>query len=412
MRSSMTTRSTAVMKSENEIDEVLQCSNAGDSDVQQHRIDALEEQVKKMTITLDSIPYMLMELKKLIVSKPPTSTASDNVNVPSNHDNRSAKEDDDNEEMKPTTSRSELVHHLKIITHFYSIFPIVTLPANFKRYDILLKFFIDIETKIAYHDVPSHLQVKILLRSLEGSDEVTEFLRRTKKFRNDHVLKSSDIETWVFEEFKREFILMFLDQGSIYYINDVLNSWHSSTFSSIRKSIDEYNLLMKFIREINLVRGSELDTNLRVLSNSNLKFFIRTLSQATHDQVILHMEVNDLGESRIRDVISSRLKLIYDLEYRELSEILLTIESKKEISKSLFPAKPKNQAGYVHRNLLDDASASLKPVVIIPCLNFMRGTCTYGERCFKSHDQVVIDTFKKTDEYKKMLEEYKKKSQS
>jgi hypothetical protein len=383
-------------------------SNAGEPDVQQHRIDVLEEQVKQMSMTLNSIPNMILNLQRMITQQSITQTAPADVPVQSNHDNKSIEEIEDDEATKSNPSRSEFVHHLKIITHFYSIFPIVTLPSNFRRYDMLLKFFIDYQEKVAYHDVPDNLKVKVLLRMIEGSDEASEFMRRTEKFKNEHVITSSDIEKWSYEEFKREFIMRFLDQGSIYMINDVLNSWHSTTFPSVRKSIDEFNLLMKYLREINIVFGGEM--NLKVLSNSYNTFFIRTLTQATHDQVIMHMEINDLGSSRIRDVITLRPKVIHELEYRELSEILLTIESKKEISKSLFPTKiNKNQGGYVNKNAVNESP--VKSTVVIPCLNFIKGTCIYGERCFKSHDQGVIDLFKKSDEFKKMLEEYNRKKQ-
>jgi hypothetical protein len=420
MKSSMTMRSAksedTLAKSEAPTGETEnESSNTGESDAQQHRIDVLEGQVRKMALTLDTIPNMLLELQKMIVQKSSAPTLSANLYEQSNHNNNRRSEDYEDDDVTESTlklssepTQSDLIAKFKIVNHFYALFPIVSLPSNFRRYDVLLKFFIDFQRKTAYHAVPNNLKVKILLRMIEGSDEVSEFMRRTVKFKYEHTITSSDIENWDYEELKREFIMIFLDQGSIYIINDVLNSWNSITFSSIRKSIDEYNLMMKYVREINLIFGGE--TNLKSLSNSYNTFFVRTLTQATHDQVIMYMEINDLGSSRIRDTITSRVKVIYELEYFELTEILMAIESKKEISKSLFPTKiNKNQGGYVNQKLFEESPTKSK--IIIPCLNHMRGNCTYGERCFKSHDKDVIDLFKKSDEFKKMLEEYNKKKQ-
>ena len=434
MTTPMSTRSTANMTSETKKE--LKNSNStvaltvSDSIAHYHRIETLEEKVKQMSLTIESIPSMFLELQKLIESKVistdvPSSflhaDAKFNVNpklhpnsvispsgkerltVDGNYqsitDDELEKDLEDDDDFKKS-HQNNLVSQLKILNHFYSLFPTVDFPANFRRYDIMLKFFIDIQKKFAYHDVPPTLQVKILLRVMEGSDVVSEFLRRTEKFRNDHVITSADIELWYFEDFKREFISLFLDQGSIYIIDDLMNSWHSTTFTSARKSIDEYNMIMKYLREINLVFGGE--TNLKALSNSYHKFFIRTLDQPLHDQIIMHMEINDLGVSRIRNF--RNVRTIHELEYRELSEIMLMVESKKEISKSLFPSKGNSKR----------ANGFVKSVeqVITPCLNFIKGTCTYGERCFKSHDQEKINEYKKTDEYKKLLEEYKKKQQA
>ena len=381
MTTPMTTRSTAALKCETENE------SQADSTV---RLNALEEQVRQMSLTLNSIPAMLLEFKNLVMHKAQDVPVAINNEVYTINDCNIGDLDDDIDFKK--SHQAHMVSKLKILDHFYSLFPTITLASNFRRYDIMLKFFIDIQRKFAYHDVPSMYQVKILLRVMEGSDEITEFLRRTDKFKSEHLITSADLEQWSYEDFKKEFISLFLDQGSIYVINDVLNSWHSTTFNSARKAIDDYNLTMKLLREISLVFGGE--TSIKNLSNSHNKYFIRTITQAMHDQVIMHMEINDLGVSRVRNVRS--VKTIHELEYNELSEILMVVESKKEISKSLFPSKgnTKRTEGYVNKDIKTDEK------VIRPCFNNMKGTCTYGAACYNSHDPTVIEEYKKTDEYK------------
>lgn len=297
-----------------------------------------------------------------------------------------------------------LMGYVKLFSHYSSFFPTITVPVNFRRYDYLLKYIVDMEQRFAYHGVDPQYQVKMFLKTIEGSDVVTEFFRHNtlKMESNEHTVSSNDIESWEWSDFKSEFIRLFIDQGAIYNIIDKMTSWKVGTFKTIKKSIEEYETVIKFLREINLIKGG--DTKLTRLYNEFKIHFIRTIDSHTHDEVIQHMEIHNTCETR--------LKVIHDLEYNQLVEILINIESKREISKSLYEGynrgdKSSTEAGkgYTNPKIKWEDPQEKTDVAIASSLNtgwkkksenivsncqeyYWTGKCGYGEKCSKLHEKM------------------------
>ena len=258
--------------------------------------------------------------------------------------------------------------------HYSTFFQSASLHSNFRNYDHILKFIVEIEQKFAYHGVPSNFKVTMFLKKIEGSTVITEFFRHTKlKREDDNSVSSNDIETWDWQTFKSDFISLFIDSGAIYKIIDTLNSWKVGTFKKIKESIDAYENLMKFMREINLIKGGE--SNLSKLKNDFKIHLLRTLDSRTHDEVVIHMEINYK--------LDSKIVVIHDIDYQRLVEILIVIETKREISNSLYDKQKKSSQHDTRVEATGQSSNTEKRI----CIEFKNtGKCAFGDKCWYSHD--------------------------
>ena len=340
------------------------------------RISALERTIGEMTKMLTLISLDLKELKV----KPTSDSKVTKLELLENIDKAPLE----------VAKVTDPITYIKLYSHYAQFFPSVSVPSNFKNHDQILKFIIDIEQKFAYHGVPQELQVKMFLKRIEGSSIIAEFFRHTKlKKENDNTVLSSDIEAWEWMEFKTDFISLFIDSGAIYNIMDTLNSWKYNTFKTVKESIDSYERLMKFIIEINMINGGEV--NMKRLTNDYKIQFIRTIDSLTHSEVIRNMEIH---QSSFSGRQTRNIMLIHDLDYDQLVEILLNIENKRQISKSLYDNQTKFSSNQKNQGLNELSKSDVYKAMA--CHQFAADNCTLGEKCKYSHEKHTINEYKKS----------------
>ena len=397
MTSTMTLRSAACKEEEGD-------ERTSESD----RMTVLEQSVIKMSSILNSITLELKKINDSVLKlngntdKESKLSPTDgevkgvthtDIYVINNTLDQKEKGNDENPLVKVDLQddiyidkQKDPMNHIKMINHLSLQFPKITLPENLRKYDALLQHMIDIEQKFAFHGVHNSYKVNMFVRTLEGSEILTEFFRHTtlKKIKGDCYVTSTDIETWVWIDLKHDFIQYYLDKGAVYIIIDKLQNWNCSTFNSIKKSIEEYERTIKYISLVNQVNGGEV--NINSLENSYKLHFLRTVDSVTYSEVIQSMEINN------RD---SKLKVIHDLTYKDLVKILINICSKREIAESLYVRKNcahGNSRNQGYKNELSKSDVYKK----MPCHQFAADKCNLGEKCLYSHDKNKINEYKKS----------------
>ena len=350
------------------------------------RITKLENGISKLETSMYDISQVLssitLELKKISESKTtPTECPKDDTSVKTKVLEQLNVEEDSSVTVIDRVRNP--MEYIKLYNHYSTFFQSASLHSNFRNYDHILKFIVENEQKFAYHGVPSNFKVKMFLKRIEGSSVITEFFRHTKlKREDDNSVSSNDIETWDWQTFKSDFISLFIDSGAIYNIIDTLTSWKVGMFKRIKESVDAYENLMKFMREINLIKGGE--SNLSKLKNDFKIHLLRTIDCRTHDEVVTHMEINYKLESKI--------VVIHDIDYQRLVEILIVIETKREISNSLYDKHNKSHQR-TNQQWNDNSAEVYKKM---PCHQFAADNCTLGEKCLYSHEKNIINEYKKS----------------
>ena len=277
------------------------------------------------------------------------------------------------------------LEYIKLISFYWPMFAKIKLPTNFTQYDTLLKFVIDVEDKFVLHGVNSKYKVEMFLKMIEGTDTMREFFRFSKGL---HHAAAEEIRAMTWKNFKREFIIHFLERGAWNKIYSEMSSWTVKTFKSTMDAINGYDMLIKILREINLV-NEKGETSATVLADNNIIHFLHTVPGDVYQEVIQLMEIRDRGGESTKD--------IHDLSYEDLVNMLKKIDINKTFQNSIYGriAKDQKERSRSKEEVTKDTKMNYA------CHNMLNGNvCTYGASCKYSHDPNVIALLRKKESEK------------
>jgi hypothetical protein len=276
------------------------------------------------------------------------------------------------------------LEYIKLISFYWPMFAKIKLPSNFTQYDKLIKFVIEVEDKFVLHGVNSKYKVEMFLKMIEGTDTMRDFFRFSKGL---HHAAAEEIRAMTWKNFKREFIVHFLERGAWNKIYSEMSSWTIKTFKSPLDAINGYDMLIKILREINIV-NEKGETNATVLADTNIIHFLHTIPGDVYEEVIQLMEIRDRGGECTKD--------IHDLSYEDLVNMLKKLHVNKEFQDSIYGRVKDQRVKAEERSDPSKASRSKEEVandnkMTNACYNMLNGNvCTYGADCKYSHDPNVI----------------------
>ena len=288
------------------------------------------------------------------------------------------------------------LEYIKLISFYWAMFSKIKLPDSFIKYDTLIKFILDVEDKFLLHGVNSKYKVEMFLKLIEGTETMREFFRFSKGM---HQASATDIRMMTWSTFKKEFISHFVEKGSWNKIFAEMSSWTVKTFKSSNDAINGYEMLIRILREINMVNGKGI-TDVVSLSKMNLIHFLHTIPADVYNEVIHLMDMKDGGIDSTKD--------IHDLEYEELVVMLKKLEANKLYKNSIYGKNEERRRDYHDKKKENNAGSdqgekklthdevALERKKNYACYGMMNENyCAHGDACRFSHEASVITEFKR-----------------